>query len=166
MATRKKKPAIPSKTELRDALARVVEADLATAERAQRAAHEGATDEEAKPENDKDTRALEQSYLARGQAQRVEELHAALAQVRSMPLRDLDDEAPIALGALVTALVDDEDRSYFLAPGGGGTELEGGVQVVTPSSPLGRALLGRRVGDESELRAAGRVRTIEIVRVR
>ena len=31
----------------------------------------GATHEEAKPEDDKDTRALEQTYLARGQAERV-----------------------------------------------------------------------------------------------
>jgi len=41
---------------------------------AQRTVVEGATHEENKPENDKDTRALEQSYLARGQAQRVVEL--------------------------------------------------------------------------------------------
>lgn len=166
MTTRKKKPAPPSKVELRDALAQLVEADLSTAERAQRAAAEGATDEEAKPENDKDTRALEQSYLARGQAQRVDELRTALGLVRSMPIRDFGDEAPIALGALVTASVDEAERSYFIAPGGGGAELEGGVQVVTPSSPLGRALLGRREGDETELGAGGRTRLIEITRVR
>lgn len=166
MTNPEKKPALPSKAELRDTLARIVEADLLTAERAQKAAAEGATDEEAKPENDKDTRALEQSYLARGQAQRVEELRTALGLVRSMPTRDFGDDAPIALGALVSASVDDAERSYFVAPGGGGAELEGGVQVVTPGSPLGRALLGRREGDETELGAGGRTRLIEITRVR
>jgi transcription elongation GreA/GreB family factor len=165
MTSPKKKAALPSKAELRDALARVVESDLLTAERAQRSAAEGATDEEAKPENDKDTRALEQSYLARGQAQRVDELRTALGLVRSMPIRDFAEEAPIALGALVFVVVDEAERRYFVAPGGGGAELEGGVQVVTPSSPLGRALLGRREGDETELGAGGRTRLIEITRV-
>ena len=47
---------------------RAVAADLASLQRAHRATVEGATHEEAKPENDKDTRALEQSYLARGQS--------------------------------------------------------------------------------------------------
>ena len=47
---------------------RLTAADLATLEKAQHATQAAATHEEAKPENDKDTRALEQSYLARGQA--------------------------------------------------------------------------------------------------
>ena len=57
---------------------------LDTARRAHAAAIEGATHAEAKPENDKDTRGLEQSYLARGQAQRVAELEAGLADVTAL----------------------------------------------------------------------------------
>ncbi|MCE9575491.1 MAG: transcription elongation factor GreAB, partial [Deltaproteobacteria bacterium] len=60
-----------SKAELKAELVRVVEAALATAVAAHQAATEGATHAEAKPENDKDTRALEASYMARGQAVRV-----------------------------------------------------------------------------------------------
>lgn len=48
-----------------------LERTLELLERAHADAAEGATHEEAKPEDDKDTRALEQSYLARGQAQRA-----------------------------------------------------------------------------------------------
>jgi hypothetical protein len=67
-------PGVNTKSTLKQELVALLAADLETAERAQQAAREGATHEEAKPENDKDTRALEQSYVARGQAKRVEEL--------------------------------------------------------------------------------------------
>src|SRR6185436_13389788 len=103
----------------------------------------GATHEEAKPENDKDTRALEQSYLARGQAIRVEELRGSLAQAQTMPIKPFPEGSRVSLGALVTADEDGEELVFLLAPARGGTKLDGGVQVVTPSSPLGRALLGK-----------------------
>ena len=61
----------------------------------------GATHEEAKPENDKDTRALEQTYLARGQAQRVVETRTDAARLRAMDLRRLDAAATIVVGALI-----------------------------------------------------------------
>jgi len=48
----------PSKQALRDELASLLSADLDVLERAQKATREAATHEEAKPENDKDTRAL------------------------------------------------------------------------------------------------------------
>jgi transcription elongation GreA/GreB family factor len=46
----------------------------------------------------------------------------------------------------------DEGRTIFLAPAGAGIELtmpdgDGFVTVVTPASPLGKAVLGRRVGE-------------------
>ncbi len=155
-----------TKAELKDELVNLVATDLATRERALRAAREGATHEEAKPENDKDTRALEQSYLARGEAMRVEELRQALAEVQQMPLRALGENEPAGLGALVTAEEDGDPRLLLLAPHGGGSTLAGGsVQVVTPKSPLGRAVLGKRAGDDCEVQLAGRTRELSIVRV-
>jgi transcription elongation GreA/GreB family factor len=157
---------IPPKERLRDELAGLLAADLETRERALRAAREGATHEEAKPENDKDTRALEQSYLARGEALRVEELRQGLTDVRAMPLRTLRDGDPAALGALITVEEDGEPKVLWLAPYGGGSRVaDGTVQVVTPKSPLGRAVLGKRSGDDSEVQLAGRSRNITIVRV-
>src|SRR5882724_7497471 len=83
-----------------------VACDLQVMSAAQRAVVDGATHEENKPENDKDTRALEQSYLARGQAQRVVELQGAVNQLKAMELRDFSKGVPIASGVLVT--VEDE----------------------------------------------------------
>jgi transcription elongation GreA/GreB family factor len=140
---------------------------LASAQRAHAAAVEGATHSEARAENPKDTRGLEQSYLARGQAQRVAELETGLAAVVALAVRRFAPADPIAVGALVWVehAEDGAEQRLWLAPHGGGSELAGGVQVVTPSSPLGRALLGKQVGDEVELRLPGRQRTLIIVAI-
>ena len=144
--------------------------DLAAAERAHRATIAGVTHEEAKPENDKDTRALEQSYLARGQAQRVEEMRLAVAEVESMSTlsraRMRPDVARAALGALVKVQEEDVETTYWIAAHGGGVRLEGGVvQVVTPRSPLGKTLVGKVAGDECEVVIAGRTRALAVTLV-
>ena len=157
---------LPSKQDLKQELLQQLQADLATAERAHKAARERATHEEAKPEDDKDTRALEQSYVARGQARRFEELTDSVAAVQGLAIRPFRDSDPIALGALVTIDENGAQRVLFMAPEGGGAALASGqVQVITPRSPVGRALLGKRVGDAFTLTLAGKAREIEVVAV-
>jgi transcription elongation GreA/GreB family factor len=151
------------KRALRDELLRILEEDLRAAHAAHRATTEGATHAEAKPENDKDTRALEQTYLARGQAMRVEELTTGVAEVQGMPVRAITADGPVSLGALVHVCEGDDRRLYFIAPHGGGAKLEGGaVHVVTPKSPLGRGLIGKRTGEMCEVVVAGKRRELEI----
>lgn len=157
---------LPSKIMLRDELLARLSADLQSLERIQKATQDGATHAESKAENSKDTRAIEQSYLARGQANRVEELRHGLAWVQSMELRTFSANDIITLGALVTLQNDDdtETRPVFLAPyGGGGKLAEGRVQVVTPQSPLGRGLLGKSQGDSMEVTLAGVVKELTIL---
>ncbi len=157
----------PSTTSLREELARVLTADLAIRERAYRAAREAATHEETRSENDKDTRALEQSYLARGEALRLEELRSALAELQSMLPRPCAAGGPVGLGAVVATEEEGEEALFWLAPCGGGTRLAGGsIQVLTPKSPLGRALLGAYPGDECEVQLAGRKRVLRVVVIR
>lgn len=139
-------------------------AEHAALARAQQATVAGATSEEAKAEHSKDTRALEQTYLARGQAQRVEELHEGLSRVAAfaLALRSFAEDEPIAVGARVEIEENGQTSVVLLVPFGGGLRLVGGEQVVTPASPLGRALLGRTAGDDVELAVAGRARTLTI----
>lgn len=150
----------------RELIARV-ETELEALKRAQHETQLAATHEEAKPENDKDTRALEQSYLARGQAARVEESTRNLAALTGLPLRAFPEGAPIALGALVT--LEGTTGTPFrvlLAPAGAGERLAddaGEVRVITAASPLGRALIGARVGDTSEYVGPGGTVTLDIV---
>ena len=141
-----------------DALIAQLAGVAARAANAARTTREGATHAEAKPENDKDTRALEQSYLARGQAIRVEELVEQIEQLRSLPLRSFGQDDAIAAGALLALESDGGTRWLFLAPHGGGVELKvAGVSitVITPQSALGAAVLGRFAGDDVELRTRG-----------
>ncbi len=155
------------KQALRSELVERLRSELEAMERAQAATVEGATSEEAKPENDKDTRALEQSYLARGQARRVEDLRDGLAKVMSMPVRPLAEGARIALGALVLIEeADSEQELWIAAYGGGGRLASGRVQVVTPSSPLGGALIGKQAGDDAEVQVGPKRRSFTIVSVR
>lgn len=145
------------KAEVWAALRAQVAGDLVAATESQRAIHEGATHEESRPENDKDTRAVEASYLARGLAQRVVELTNDAAMLARLSPRPFPPGAAIAAGALVS-LEDEDGRQswYLLAPAGGGRKISlagRDVMIVTPRSPLGEALLGRCAGEEVEVRS-------------
>ncbi|MBS2017756.1 MAG: GreA/GreB family elongation factor [Deltaproteobacteria bacterium] len=146
-----------------------LDAERAATVRAHDDARIAATHAEAKPENDKDTRALEASYLAAGQAARVAELEVAAKVLGTMELRAFGASTPIQSTAIVTLEDDDgAESTFFVAPHGGGVKLEAegrAFQVVTPQSPLGQALLGRTQGDVVELRAKGKVREMTILSV-
>lgn len=148
-----------------DELVTHLEGALETARAAHAAAIEGATHPEAKAENDKDTRGLEQSYIARGQAQRIAELESAIADLGRLVLRSFAPRDPVATSALVTVEEDGAQRRYFVSPHGGGTVLTGPVHVITLASPVGRALTGKRAGEVVELVAGGKTRELEIVAI-
>ncbi len=146
-------------------LMRVVCAELgrtvAALEASSKATRDGATHEEARPENDKDTRGLEASYLARGQAKRVVETREAAARLSGLALRTFAPGAPIALSALVTVEVDGEEHRYFVVPAAGGLRVSVNgyeVQLITPESVVGRELMNKCAGDELEVLIQGRTR--------
>lgn len=154
------------KSDLKKELLDVIAADLLALENAHRATVAGATHAEAKPENDKDTRALEQQYLARGQAMRAEALREGLAAVKLMSVEALESDHPVGVGALVTVEEEGKSQRYLIARHGGGVRLaEGAVMVVTPESPLGEVLVGKQAGDVCEIHKAGRWRELELVAV-
>jgi transcription elongation GreA/GreB family factor len=161
-------PVAIDKREILRLLRDSVSADLATMSAAQRVVVDGATHEENRPENDKDTRALEQSYLARGQAQRVVELQDSLNLLKALDLHAFSPESRIALGALVALDDAAEVVHYFIAPAGGGVRVSVAgieVRVVTPQSPIARALLGKCQGEDLELRTPQGVRECSIASV-
>jgi hypothetical protein len=152
----------------RDLLARIVarlQSELALLTTAALATHAEATDEENKAEDKYDTRGLEASYLAHGQSKAAEEAAQAVAQFQALALRDFAATEPIGLGALVTL---EGGARYFVGPRAGGTEIEADgrtVMVITPQSPLGRQLLGRRQGDAVTLELGGRRSSSRIIAV-
>ena len=86
------------------AIVRAIVAELAAKEATIRAAAasatENATHEQSKPENDKDTRALEASYLAGGYAARARDLKAMQRALALMVLRAFRNDAPIEQSAI------------------------------------------------------------------
>jgi transcription elongation GreA/GreB family factor len=126
--------------------------------KAARAAHAEATHEQSKAENKYDTRGLEASYLARGQSRQAAETAQALKQFESMQLRRFGPDDPIDLGAVVEIERAGERSIYFIGPRAGGTEVRHEKQevlVVTPQSPLGQQLVGKKQGDRIRIEAGG-----------
>ena len=135
-------------------------------DRAARAAHAEATDEQSKAENKYDTRGLEASYLARGQSRQAAEVGQALVQFRAL---SLGESASVEVGALVQLTAGKDVTWYFLGPRAGGLEVtvEGQeITVITPQSPLGSQLLGRREGDRISLNLGGKKREGRIAKIR
>jgi len=122
--------------------------------RAAKAAFDEATDEQNKAENKYDTRGLEASYLARGQARQVADTEQAITQFQSLSAQDLGPGARVSLGALVELEQDQECAWYFIGPCAGGTEIRDGkrtILVITPQSPLGQQLVGHQAGETLRL---------------
>jgi transcription elongation GreA/GreB family factor len=126
--------------------------DLKILTEAARTAHAAATHEECVPDNKYDTTGLEASYVAQGQANRAQDIRRALEIYKAMVLQPFDEETPIRLTALVS--LEDENgnsRKIFLGSEAGGLKLiDGDAEyiVITPESPLGKALLGKVCDDE------------------
>lgn len=159
------------KNALRAELLRQIRADLENVTRSQLDTQAAATHAENRAEHAKDTRATEQGYLARGLAERVEALHRSEERLAGLPIRSFEPDDEIGLSAIVR--IDGEDfdapQSWWLVPAAGGLELdwEGEtIRTLSPTAPLGRALLGLQVGDEGRFETPGGARRFEILDVR
>lgn len=138
-------------------------AALAARDAAAQEAREGATPDEKR----EDARAAHQlQTLGAAQQKRAQQ---ALTDVDALVRFKPGTMSTIGLGAIVE--IEDEDsgegRTFFLAPVGAGMTLtgpggDGVLSVVTPASPIGRAVLGRRVGDVVDITVDGDVREWQI----
>lgn len=159
----------PTRPAVLTALITTLEAELSSIEAMARLASDEATSDETRSEGKYDTRSTEASYLARGQAERVAALRQALAEARSLPTDPAPPGSPAGVGRMVHLERDDgTERWVMLVPSGGGTSVRvagTAVQVITPASPLGRALVGANEDDEVEVAAAGSSRSLTIIAV-
>jgi transcription elongation GreA/GreB family factor len=114
-------------------------------------AREGATPDEKRADG---RVALEFSQLAGAQGRRAQAALDDVALLASFaPGRP---GAQVSVGSILEIEDGDQGRTLFLAPVGAGIELtmpdgDGYVTVVTPASPLGKAVLGCRLGDTIEV---------------
>ena len=147
------------------ALRTQLEEEIETMTRLAREAAEAAAHPENKPENDKDMRSTEASYVARGQAGRVEELSSALATLSAMELRACTS---VEAGAVVELQHKNSKSLYFIVPAAGGRKVRiDGVEItaITTTTPLGEALVGLAAGDEAEVETPQGPKSYVVLRV-
>lgn len=99
---------------------------------------------------------------AQGQMEaRIAHLTALLAEAEIV---DNSTSDVVAAGSIVSVIHEDdtEEEQYLV---GSIEEKRAGMVVVSPSSPMGNALLGRRADDEVVYEVSGRTQRVRIVRV-
>lgn len=146
------------KARLLSAIIQKISADLDTVTRAAQMAHDEATHEESKPENQYDMHSQEAAYLAEGQARLAAELNETLNLYQALAPTPWKTNAPVGIGAVVTLEAPKRVARYFIGPRSGGLELQVDgeeITVVTPASPLGRRLLGATIDSIVQLPSAG-----------
>lgn len=139
-----------NKGKVLEALEISLEAELKNSIGASREAADYATDEESRAESQWDTQGLEASYLAAGQASQARQWAEALEMVRRGHEILLAPKDEVVLGALVTCDFGDSRECFYLAPVAGGhvLEVDGvAITVITPQSPIGKRMIGKRAGE-------------------
>jgi transcription elongation GreA/GreB family factor len=154
----------PEKRPLIAAVLAQLKEELAHLEAATQAALSAATDEESRPENQYDTRALEASYLAAAQGKRVQDVKRMIAVLEDFPVREMS--GPLGSGSLAEVETEGRKLWYFLLPFGAGVAAGSNghkVTVVTIDSPLGKLLMGKKPGDLVALPRPGGAKEYEIL---
>lgn len=158
-----------TKQDIHQQFIRQLTAELETITSAARSSIATATSEAHHAEGKYDTFSLETSYLARGQARRVEELRRALERLHLMPEKALGTTDPVQLSALVHLQDENgEKRVLFFGSAGGGERIQvqgEEIVIVTSQSPLGRAILGKTAGDHFNINLAGNNQTFTVLSV-
>ena len=129
-------------------------------------ARDEATGGESKSEGKYDTRAIEASYLAAGQGERL--LATRRLAGWAEQLNPLLEPTVAQVGALVQIALDEQPQWVLVAPAGGRViEVDGvRVRLISVSSPLGAALRGLEVGDGGEVDTPTGVQEVDVLAVR
>jgi transcription elongation GreA/GreB family factor len=109
-------------------------------------------------------RAVNVAQAARTRLEQAEAAWAASADFKPSMMKRGER---IGLGALVEVEDGEAGKTLFVAPAGAGEELtgpdgDGFLHVVTPGSPLGKALIGKKVGEVVEVMVKGELTEWEI----
>ena len=146
------------KKDVLQALLTAVQEHCAAVERVAAMARDEASSDETRSEGKYDTRATEASFLARGQAERVDDLRRARSWLEQEVHASLSGPKPAAstqgeIGSLIEVQMRGRSELLFIAPMTTAPVRvsERTVRVVALSSPLGTALANARSGDILEI---------------
>ena len=82
------------------------------------------------------------------------EVAQAIDEFQKMAVRSFGPKDAIELGAVVEMEGNGERSFYLIGPRAGGTEIQHDkktIMVLTPQSPMGEKLIGRKQGDQVEM---------------
>ncbi|MFW7381901.1 MAG: GreA/GreB family elongation factor [Oligoflexus sp.] len=157
-----------NKQELVDKIIRTLEEEIRIIQHSAEDAQEEARGNDSLSASQYDNRALEASRLADAQMKRVKESQRRLDSFKQMKLKSYDEGQAIGPAALVEVLHDGETLLFFIGQQGAGTtiEFEGKmIELITPQSPLGDALIDQIAGDTVVVETPKGELEYEIIRV-
>lgn len=157
-----------NKSVLLKAITASLRASLESLLAAARSSHGEAIDESTRSENKYDTRGLEASYLAEGQARLARETAEAITLYEGQQPQAFGAKDPIDLTALVRLDAGGTAATYYIGPRSGGLEVQVDgttVVVITPPSPLGQTLMGKCAGQSWSAKIGGQRLTFRILSV-
>ncbi len=141
---------------------------LTLLEKAAQASHAEATHESSRAESKYDTRGLEAAYLAGGQARQAKEIIDSIKLYQSLAIRNFGPGDTIDLSAVVELKTDGAKAFYFIGPKNGGLEINFNgdeITVLTPHSPLGQNLVGKKSGESWTIKSGAATTRYQIVKV-
>ena len=139
--------------------------ELIEVETAAKSTKDLVTADDLKSEGKYDTRAIEASYLASAQLQRVEEIKTDIQMLKDI---EVAQTQKIQMGALALIEYKGNARYYFLTSTSGGTMLtvgENTMLVISVFSPLGNGALGLIAGESFEVETPKEMRLYKIIEV-
>ena len=103
---------------------------------------------------------IESSYLANALAENIQERQVWLQMLRQVRLPEAPRRASLGCVVRVGRAEGLIEQLYFILPACGGMEISLGdgirtVRIITPETPVARALIGKCVGDDVELQGQG-----------
>jgi transcription elongation GreA/GreB family factor len=139
--------------------------DLELIFNAAKTAHMASINEENQPDNKYDTLALEASYVAQGQANRAQEIRRSIETYKHLEFPAAG--GAIQLASLVTLEADNGAvKRVFIGPVEGGLRIatdDDDIMVITPASPLGKALIGKVNYDTVEVKAGEALTEYQVI---
>lgn len=109
---------------------------------------------------------LQEALEEGGHVERADQIMRQLLMLKHLPVRRFSGDDPICASGLVELELNGLRSFYLIVPSGGGlvTRIAGrAVQVITPQSPLGEVLLGRRAGESVVVTTTTGTRTYKII---
>jgi len=140
--------------------------DILVAAEAVKIARDTATHKDCLGSSKYETMGTEASYLAQGQGIRLLDLERALAYFKQLIV---SPNNTASLGAVIRIESEEgKQQTFCLAADAGGLQVvfaQQSITVITPQSPMGRAMFGKAAGDSFTLTIAGKTLSYELLMV-